>query len=219
MIGTIDTDEMLKVIENIAKTVEENKDYLTRLDSEIGDGDLSINLNRGFTEVRRKLAQLKGKDAGTILKTVGSTLIESVGGAVGPLYGVAFMKAGGVVEGKLEIDLSDLVRMFEVAEQGIVGIGSAKLGEKTMLDAVHPAVEALKEAASKNYTLLKAFEQSVKAAERGMKNTIQMVAKKGRSMYLGERARGHQDVGATSCYLMLKSVLDTLKMSRQLIKK
>lgn len=210
MTRTINAEETLKIIENIAKAIEENKEYLTRLDSEIGDGDHGINLSRGFTELQHKLSELKGKDIGTILKTVGSAIIDSVGGAVGPLYGIAFIRAGGVIEGKHEIDLNDLVKMFEAAEQGIIDVGNAKLGEKTMLDAVHPAVEALKEAANKNHTLVKALKQSVNAAERGMKNTIQMVAKRGRSMYLGERTLGHQDVGATSCYLMLKSVLDTV---------
>jgi len=214
MIQVISREDVLKILEGIANTIEENLDCLTRLDSAIGDGDHGINLKRGFIEVRRKLNELKGENVGTVLKSVGSTLVSSVGGAVGPLYGIAFIKAGETVEGKHEVNLKDLVEMFEAAKQGIVGIGKAKLGEKTMLDAIYPAVEALKKAANKSFTLIEAFEKSVNAAEEGMKSTIHMVAKRGRSMYLGERSRGIQDVGATSCYLILRSALETLKKLR-----
>jgi len=212
---TITAKDTLLAIETIAKTIEENKDYLTRLDSAVGDGDHGINLSTGFRIVKRKLPDLEGRDIGSILETVGLTLIDSVGGAVGPLYGTAFVKAGTVVKGKREIDLNDLVKMFEAARQGVMTIGNAKVGEKTMLDAIHPAVEALKEKANKNSTLIEALVQSVKAAERGMESTKLMLAKRGRSMYLGDRSRGHQDVGATSSYLMLKSVLDTLEEAKR----
>ena len=215
MTQTIRAKDLLKIIENMAYAIEKNVDYLTRLDSEIGDGDHGINLNRSFKEIRQKLGGLKDGDFGMILKMVGSTLISSTGGAVGPLYGTAFMRGGEVVEGKREIDLNDLVEIFDAAERGIQSIGGAKVGEKTMLDTFHPAVETLKEAKSKNFDLIEAFKQCVGAAEKGMQSTKQMVAKKGRSMFLGERARGHQDVGATSCYLMLKSALDSLETLRQ----
>jgi len=215
MTETIKTEEMLKVIRNIADVIKENRDYLTMLDSEIGDGDHGINMNRGFLAVQHKLADFRDKDIGTILKNVGSTLFASAGGTGGPLYGTAFMKAGEVVEGKCEIDLNDLVKMFEAAEQGIVDIGNAELVEKTMLDALHPAVETLKESANRNSTLIEALGECANAAYRGMKNTRQMIAKKGRAMYLGERGRGHQDVGATSFYLILKSTVNTLEASRK----
>jgi len=211
MTQTIKVECVLKILGGMSDTIKENRDYLTMLDSAIGDGDHGINLDKGLSEVRSKLDELRNKDIGTILKTVGSTLISSVGGAVGPLYGIAFMKAGEVAEGKYEVDLHDLVKMFEAAEEGIVNIGEAKLGEKTMLDALHPSVEALKEATNKNCTLIEALEKSVNAAEKGMKHTKQIIAKRGRSMYIGERSRGHQDVGATSYYLILKSTLEALK--------
>jgi len=211
MTQTIKVEYVLRILAGMADTIKENKDYLTRLDSAIGDGDHGINLDKGFSEVRSKRDEFRNKDLGTILKNVGSILISSVGGAVGPLYGVAFMKAGEVAEGKYEVDLHDLVKMFEAAEEGIVNIGGARLGEKTMLDSLRPSVEALKEAANRNCTLVEALEESANAAEKGMKNTRQLIAKRGRSMYIGERSRGHQDVGATSYYLILKSTLEALK--------
>lgn len=212
MSQVIRREDVIKVLEDIASTIEKNKDYLTELDSAIGDGDHGINLNRGFTEVRRKLDELKeNEDIGAILKIVGSTLISSVGGSVGFLYGTAFTRAGKAVENKRQIDIKDLAKLFDAAEKGIMDVGGARLGDKTMLDAIHPAVEALKEAANKNLTLIEALEKSVKAAEHGVKRTVEMTAKKGRSMYLGERSRGHQDVGATSFYLIIRSSLETLK--------
>lgn len=211
MANTLNLEEAVKIIKNIAHEIENNTDYLTRLDQAIGDGDHGINLNKGFIAVLNGLDDLKVKDIGGTLKNVGMTLLSTVGGTVGPLYGVAFMKAGSVVEGKNEIDVNDLVKMFEAAEKGIMDIGKGSLGEKTMLDAIHPAVIAMREAKEQNKSLIKTFEIGVKAAEEGMKSTIDMVSKRGRSSYLGERSRGHQDVGATSAYIMLKSTLDKMK--------
>lgn len=121
------------------------------------------------------------------------------------------MKAGSIVEGKTRVELGDLVKMLEAAEQGIVEMGKASLGEKTMLDAIHPAVQAIKKAAEQSTPLIDAFEMSVKAAEEGLKSTADMISKRGRSSYLGERSRGHQDVGAASTCIILRSALDSLK--------
>ena len=215
MNDAISADEATKIIEGIAREIERNTDYLTRLDQAIGDGDHGINLAKGFRAVLERLNDLKGKDIGKTLKSVGMILVSNVGGAVGPLYGSAFMNAGNVVEGKTEVNLSDMAKMFEAAEQGIIDIGKASFGEKTMLDAVHPAVIAIRKALEQNRPLIEAFEVSLVAAEEGMKSTIDRISKRGRSSYLGERSRGHQDVGATSTYVMLKSALDTLKRLRQ----
>jgi len=203
------------IIRGIATDIEENVGYLTQLDQAIGDGDHGINLANGFRAVRERLDELEGKDIGGILKHVGTTLVSNVGGTAGPLYGMAFMKAGESVAGKTELDANDLAKMFEAAEQGIVGIGKAQLGEKTMLDAIHPAVIATKDAANHGKSLIEALEIGVKAAEEGMRNTINMVSKRGRASYLGERSRGHQDVGATSACIMLESALKTLKRLQQ----
>jgi len=215
MADVISPGETIRIIEGIAHEIERSMDYLTRLDQAIGDGDHGINLTKGFRAVSERLDELKGKDIGGILRVVGMMLVSHVGGAVGPLYGIAFMKAGGAIDGKTEVDVSDLAKMFEAAEQGIMDMGKASLGEKTMLDAIHPAVIAIRKATEQNKPLIEAFEIGVRAAEEGMKSTIDMVSKRGRSSYLGERSRGHQDVGATSTYIMLKSALDTLRRLRQ----
>lgn len=171
------SEEAITIIENIAHSIEQNLEYLTQLDQAIGDGDHGISLMKGFKVVLQKLNEFKGKNIGEILKQVGAILISNVGGAVGPLYGTAFMKAGAAVEDKNGVDLSDLVKMFDAAEKGILDIGKAELGEKTMLDAIHPAVEAIRAAANQNKSLIEAFEASVKAAEQGVKNTIDMISK------------------------------------------
>jgi len=215
MANAISSEEIMRIIEGIAREIERNTDFLTRLDQAVGDGDHGINLARGFRAVLERLDELKGKDIGGTLRAVGMMLVSHVGGAVGPLYGIAFMKAGEVVGSKTEVDVDDLAKMFKAGEEGIVDMGKASLGEKTMLDAVHPAVIAIRKAAEQNKPLLHALESSVEAAEEGMKSTIGMVSKRGRSSYLGERSRGHQDVGATSAYIMLKSALDTLRKLRQ----
>lgn len=210
----MNTEDTIIVLKGIADGIEKNIDCLTTLDQAIGDGDHGINLGNGFMTVKQKLDELGGNDVGSILKSVGQILISNVGGAVGPLYGMAFMRAGAAVVGKNEINLNDVANMFEAAEKGIMDIGKASLGEKTMLDAIHPAVLAMRKAVDEKRSLIEALDSSVQAAEEGVKSTINMVSKRGRSSYLGERSRGHQDVGATSSYIILKSVLDTLKSLR-----
>ena len=211
MISSIDKKGIVKIIENIAKAVEENKEYLTELDSKIGDGDHGVNLTRGFSSVVKKLPCLKNEDIHALLNTVGSTLLESVGGSVGILYGTAVMKAGEAVKGKEKIRLEDLVKMSEAAEREIKKRGHADVGDKTVLDTIHPFVETLREASEENLPLMCALERSVKAAKKGMESTKQMIAKKGRAKYFGKKTLGHQDVGATSCYLMMESMLKSLR--------
>ncbi len=201
----------MQILETMAKTVEENKDYLTELDSIIGDGDHGVNLARGFTVVLEKLPTVKNKSISCILKTVGFTLLESVGGSVGVLYGRAMIKAGETVRDKEKICLDDLVKMSEAAEEAVKSLGQAEIGDKTMLDTIHPFVETLKKSLNENVPLMDALEWSVEAAKMGLENTKNMVAKKGRAKYLGEKSLGHQDVGATSCYLMIESALKMLR--------
>lgn len=201
----------IEIIREITFSIEKNIDYLTQLDQAIGDGDHGINLANGLRAVREKLNEVEANDLAGLLKRVGMMIVSNVGGTAGPLYGMAFMKAGEPVAGKTSVDVNDLANMFEAAEQGIIGIGKGSVGEKTMLDAIHPAVLAVKEAARQNRSLIEALEAGSKAAEEGMKSTINMVAKRGRASYLGERSRGHQDVGATSVHIMLESALATMK--------
>ncbi len=205
-------DQMVQWLENTAAVMKENKEYLTQLDSPIGDADHGINMDRGFRKVLEKLPSVADKDIGNILKTTGMTLISSVGGASGPLYGTFFMRGGMAVDAKEELTGEDLATMLQAAVDGVVQRGRAQPGDKTMVDAWLPAMKALRESLNgDNENTIAALSQAVAAAEEGMKDTIPMLAKKGRASYLGERSIGHQDPGATSSYLMLKTLLDTLE--------
>lgn len=202
---TISRQDVLNWISAVAAVLEENRDYLTRLDSAIGDADHGMNMSRGFQAVMAKLPTISDKDIGTIFKTVGMTLVSTVGGAAGPLYGTFFMQAGSASIGKQELTVADWSAALESAIAGVVMRGKAVLGDKTMVDSLTPALEALKAAIAEQQPLTAALERSAQAAEQGMLATIPLVARKGRASYLGERSAGHQDPGATSSYLILKS--------------
>ncbi|NDJ54248.1 MAG: dihydroxyacetone kinase subunit L [Chloroflexi bacterium] len=188
----------------------ENQKYLTELDSAIGDGDHGNNMARGFKKVREKLPELQEKDIGGLLKGVGMTLMSTVGGASGPLYGTFYMRAGGAVDGKEELDLADVVALFDAGLGGVVSRGRAELGDKTMIDALTPAVEALKAAQEAGQSVEEALQAAAAAAEQGMKDTAPLQARKGRASYLGERSIGHQDPGSTSTYFMMKTASENL---------
>jgi dihydroxyacetone kinase-like protein len=190
--------------------LEQNKDYLTDLDAAIGDADHGLNMDRGFKKVMKQLPQVSDQDIGGILKAVSMTLISSVGGASGPLYGSWFLRASSVVSGKQELDEEDMLHLMEAGLDGVIGRGKAQLGDKTMVDVLNPAVDAFGRAVVSGKDMLEAMEQAVNAAEQAMKDTKSMQAKKGRASYLGDRSLGHQDPGATSCYFMLKSLFKTL---------
>ncbi len=190
----------------------ENRGYLTDLDSAIGDADHGINMHRGFSKVKDALPEYADNDIGGILKTTGMKLMSSVGGASGPLYGTFFMRSGMALAGQKALECADLHVLLQNGMEGIVQRGKPNPGDKTMYDAWLPAVEAYGKAASENGNDLSAsLEAAVSAAEKGMRATIDMLAKKGRASYLGERSIGHQDPGATSSYLMLKALLETIK--------
>ncbi len=197
-------------LKNFALEIEQNKDYLTELDAAIGDADHGMNMERGFKKVVSQLETVAEKDIGSILKTVSMTLISSVGGASGPLYGTFFLRASTTVTGKEELDGENMLKLLQAGLDGIIGRGKAQLGDKTMVDALYPAVMAFEQGINDGFELKNAMEKAVAAAEQGMKDTIRMVAKKGRASYLGERSVGHQDPGATSLYLMLKSFYESL---------
>ncbi len=196
-------------LKQLAQVLHENRDYLTQLDSPIGDADHGINMDRGFKAVTEKLPAMVSMDIGSILKTVGTTLVSTVGGASGPLYGTAFLRAGIATSGKLELYEADFVGMLEAALEGIKARGKAQPGEKTMVDALTPALAAAKAAEAQNLDLAQMLHRASEAAEAGMKATIPLLATKGRASYLGERSIGHQDPGATSSWLMLKTLADT----------
>lgn len=207
----MDTKKLLAIIAAIAKKIEAEKDYLTQLDNEIGDGDHGINLARGFRSVEEKLPTFADKDIGAILKGVGMQLVSTVGGASGPLYGTAFMKAGNVCKGKTSLTAEDFAAAFEAAIGGVQMRGKAVEGEKTMLDALCPAYKAFKGGIDGGKNLVDALADGVDAAEKGVEFTKTIIATKGRASYLKERSLGHQDPGATSSLFMLQTTLKILR--------
>lgn len=202
--SSLDTKQMAAIIEGMAKKIEAEKEYLTELDNEIGDGDHGINLARGFEAVEKKLPSLAGGDIGALLKGVGMQLVSTVGGASGPLYGTVFMKAGMACKGLTEIDGPAFVKAMEAAVDGIKMRGKATEGEKTMLDALCPALKVMQDDVAAGKSLKEALQDAAQAAEKGVEYTKTIIATKGRASYLGERSLGHQDPGATSSLYLLQ---------------
>ena len=198
-----------------AAVVEEHAAELTKLDSAIGDGDHGTNMNRGFKAAVQRLDALEGDhDFGAMFKAVGMALIGKVGGASGPLYGSLFLGMGkelgdtGAAENQVEDER--LTAALRAGYDSVVARGKAQLEDKTMLDAWHPALEALDAALAEGKELGPALDEAAAAAEAGMKATIPMIARKGRASYLGERSRDHQDPGATSTHLILETLADVV---------
>lgn len=204
-------EDTLRWLERIADALHENAAYLTQLDSAIGDADHGTNMDRGFQAVRDKFPTMASMDSSTQLKTVGMTLVSTVGGASGPLYGTAFLRASAAVANKQELTAADVVALLEAFLGGIVARGKATTGEKTMVDALTPALNAAKTAANTGASLADVTARAAAAAEEGMKATIPMLATKGRASYLGERSIGHQDPGATSSWLILRALAETAR--------
>ena len=198
----ITLDMVRTALDKLNILIGENKDYLTELDSAIGDADHGINMTRGMTKVAEKLGSNSYNDFSGLLKDVAVTLMSAVGGSAGPLYGTFFMKMGQSLSYKKEASTAEFADAMETALAGIMNLGRAQPGDKTMIDTLAPAVAALKEGAPDGDEA--AWERADTAAEEGMKATIPMLAKRGRSSYLGERSIGHQDPGATSSYYMIR---------------
>jgi phosphoenolpyruvate---glycerone phosphotransferase subunit DhaL len=193
-------------IRRFADVVSENRMELVRLDTAIGDGDHGTNMDRGMKKAVEKLDGTDGGDIGADLKAVGMALVSSVGGAAGPLYGTLFLQMGSASAGKDELDLDGWTAAVEAGVKGVQSRGKAEPGDKTMIDAWLPALDALREGGDLGEALARAAD----AAEEGMKATTPMEARKGRASYLGPRSVGHQDPGATSSYLLLRAAAETL---------
>jgi dihydroxyacetone kinase-like protein len=204
----ITREDVLEWIRAYAAVIADNREYLIELDAAIGDADHGANLDRGFKAVLAKLPELADKDIGTILKTIGMTLVSTIGGASGPLYGTFFLQAGLKTAGKLELSLPDWVEALEAAVLGVTTRGKAEPGDKTMLDALVPALQALATCQADDAAAAQALSSSAEAARLGMEATRPMLARKGRASYLGERSVGHQDPGATSSYLLIQAAAD-----------
>jgi dihydroxyacetone kinase-like protein len=193
-------------LQAFSEVLAEQKSYLTELDSAIGDADHGANMDRGFQAVMAKLPSMDDNDIGTVFKNVGMTLLSTVGGAGGPLYATIFINAGNTVKGKMELSLEDWANALEASLAGIKNRGKAEVGDKTMVDAWTPAVDALKQAVADGLSIEEGTALAAKAAEQGMLSTIPLLAKKGRASYLGERSIGHQDPGATSSFMFMETV-------------
>ncbi len=197
----------VKWVNMLAVVYDANKNYLTELDSAIGDADHGINLARGFGAVKEAVAKAPPADIPALFKTVSMTLIKTVGGASGPLYGTLFMKSGPLLK-ESPVTPAALAAAFEAGVAGIKAMGKSTTGEKTMLDAWVPALEVMKAEAAAGSNANLALIKAASAAKEGMEKTIPMLATKGRASYLGERSVGHQDPGATSTMLMLKTLAE-----------
>lgn len=199
-------DDLLSWLKLLRTRFEENKEYLTDLDSAIGDADHGINMNRGFQAALADLEEKPPADIPGALKQVSMMLIKKVGGASGPLYGTFFLKASGATSGKESLDAEALLAMFKAGVEGLQQRGKAQQGDKTMLDAWFPALEAMEAATDEGVASM--LQAGAAAAEGGMKATIPLVARKGRASYLGERSKDHQDPGATSTHLLLQAAAE-----------
>ncbi|SDB22802.1 MULTISPECIES: dihydroxyacetone kinase subunit DhaL [unclassified Butyrivibrio] len=194
-------------LKSIGEKIIENKDFLTDLDREIGDADHGVNMARGFQGVIEKVAQ-DDPDIGAVLKKTGMTLLSTVGGASGPLYGTAYMEAAKVFAGKNEVTAEDFLAGLDAAIAGIQKRGKAEKGEKTMLDALIPARDAYASALEGGADIKSALDAACKAANEGIEFTKTIAATKGRASYLGDRSIGHQDPGATSATMTLEVIRD-----------
>lgn len=197
----ITRDTTLDWMVRFAAEMSEHRQELARLDTAIGDGDHGNNMERGMRKALEKLDSAAPADPGAVLKTVAMALISNVGGAAGPLYGTLLLQMGNAMSGMSEVDLLGFADAWRNGLEGVQARGKAQSGDKTMIDALIPAIEALHEASD----LDQGLRDAVQGAERGMKATIPLIARKGRASYLGERSRDHQDPGATSTYYLFQS--------------
>lgn len=205
----ITTADLARFVELYADRLHESRDELTVLDSAIGDADHGINMDRGFSAVRELLPQLGGGDPGTLAKQVGMKLISTVGGASGPLYGTFFLRLGTALGNAEQIAPAALASAFRAGLDGVVSRGKAGPDDKTMVDAMTPAVEALENGAE--HDLAAALDAAAAAAAEGRDRITPLVARKGRASYLGDRSAGHMDPGAASTTILFESLRDALR--------
>ena len=204
----VDLQHIVEWLRGLQQVYAENKEFLTDLDSAIGDADHGVNMDRGFTAAIQTLNQSPPADIAAAFKMVSTDLIRTVGGASGPLYGTFFLRASTVSKGKDELKVDDVIAVFESGLEGVVQRGKAQVNDKTMVDVLTPVLQAMKDARQQGADMAAMLAQAVNVAEIGMKNTIPLQARKGRASYLGERSIGHQDPGATSSYLLIQKAAE-----------
>jgi dihydroxyacetone kinase-like protein len=206
---TLTRDDVIAWLRAFSELVSAQRDYLTALDAEIGDADHGANLDRGMQAVMARLPAVAGQPPGGIFKAVGMTLVSTVGGASGPLFGTFFLQLGTGAGNGERLALSDWLPALQAAVEGVQARGKAAPGDKTMVDALAPALGAVIASEAHGEGLAAALRRGAAAAEQGAAATIPLVARKGRASYLGERSAGHQDPGATSAALLLRTLAET----------
>lgn len=205
---TIGAKDVIAWLRGLRQVYASHRQYLTELDAAIGDADHGTNMDRGFTAVDTELAERPPREIGTALQTTAAVLLKTVGGASGPLFGTYFLRAGGACSGKTELDAAGVLALFQAGADGVHQRGKAVAGDKTMLDALLPAVMVMRWTLESGGDLAAMMQAGAKAAEEGMLSTAPMLARKGRASYLGARSVGHQDPGATSVFLMIRAAAD-----------
>jgi dihydroxyacetone kinase-like protein len=198
-----------EIIGGVISAVENNSGWLSEIDGAIGDGDHGVNMSKGFRMVRDKIGDYSGS-LSEALKMSGMTLMENIGGAMGPIYGTFFIRMGKAVKDKEIIEGSDILNMLDSALEGVKKRGGAEAGDKTLVDALEPAKKAYETAFKKGAGVRESIENMIEGAKTGMEYTKELVAKKGRSSRLGERSKGTIDAGSASCYIILKSLFESL---------
>ena len=204
----VSRDDVLRWLDALQKVFAENRQQLTDLDSAVGDGDFGISLDRGFTAVQAELSAKPPADLRSVFQNVANVLIRTMGGTSGPLLGTFFLRAGTACADKSELAPADMVAVFKAGVDGIQQRGKAAVGDKTMLDALIPAVDAMRGALEAGNGQAEILERGAAAAEAGVQATRTMQARKGRGSYLGDRSVGHQDPGATGAHLLLKAAAE-----------
>lgn len=207
----MDSKKVIEILIKISEKIDKNKEYLTELDAAIGDGDHGLNMSKGFKAVSDKLKAQEDDNIGNILKNTGMTLVSNVGGASGPLYGTAFMKASMALKDKKEININDFLSALKLALEGIKSRGKATEGEKTMIDALSPAIKSMEDSIKNGDSYIEVLEKGKDAALEGVEFTKTIKATKGRASYLGDRSIEHQDPGATSCFYILETIYEEAK--------
>lgn len=202
------TQRTVDIIKEMAAAMEEHRAHLTKLDSEIGDGDHGTNMHRGFTAALERLEKTDADSPADVLKAVSMALIGKVGGAAGPLYGTAFLKASTTLADKEEVSAEDAAAALQDALDGVKLRGKAEVGDKTMIDALEPAARAANDPSG---SVAEVFRAAADAAKKGADSTVPLTARRGRASYLGARAEGHMDPGAHSSYLLLDAAARSLE--------
>jgi len=209
--------DFVTALNRMVAVFEEERDSLCHMDSTIGDGDHGISMTRGFRIVAEKLPTVHEQDIGTIAGMVGSSLMGGIGGVTGPIFGTVFARLAAQAQGKDHLSVADLACALRSAVDGVRAIGNASVGDKTMLDALIPAADALERAANEGLEIGSALERAAQAAEEGARSTINMRAAKGRARYLGERSIGYQDAGATSVGLILRALSQSYRSGHGIV--